>query len=712
MMIRLPKPKSLLSSVFALVLSFTMTACLNSESDQAGLKNKDFIEAQAQQYALDMERYAVQAAHLVTNHASWQTQTFTQGEVIDFAALGGTPDAGSNVNSGLCIKDSDPDTAMLITWFTNQDDDGTVFFNGIGSGISGGLMARMSSHMASDSLAIHENGQLTMLGSSNAQPLDTNCRDFDIPQQSPVLISELAIPDLPDNTITKEDIRVTACAEGQTGHVIEKSTITMLPNGTSSRSAWQESVNSCKDDIQISAMTSAENKVEGFVVGALATQGSSEVVAALNNGLGNIRCNYATTDTIEASTIEDNVVFNRDVYQMDLTNAERIDPHSTRNGAFTDSEHWQIFLRMWYRNQTGQQNNTDNDGFGRQDDVRNNSVGSMMAAYLRYAAINNLPRVVNDYAYERINEYDENTEFDTCGTPEEAIALDAISEVRTRLARVEVSRSPCGGDAGQFSDNINGHWGIAQHTAWDGEAIYNRDVYAHEMDDDLLVQSAENRTQRENWYGESIECSREETFNIECDTVYPGVGGQPGFRATDTTGFNYRRTNTISGWADSENLRPNPQANPLWNETRSSCEWRETDRWRCSAGRLVQNGERNRTHSSNSLGQSLQVSGWNLVQPALCQETRTQSGSCPAGQEGSVTINQRRIYTSNEPGAGSWGGWTETSRNSNCTTPRSDSGGGGDHDHGYDTDGDGVADTRDHSSGGDRVHDGCSSGRC
>lgn len=428
---------------------------------------------------------------------------------------------------------------------------------------------------SSESIAIHKDGQLTRMGTSVTTALDTNCLDFNIPQQSPVLISELAIPDLPDNAIVKEDVRLVPCENGQTGHIIEKSTHTTLPDGTSSRSQWTESVNSCKDDVQIAQISAETNTVNGFVVGALASQGSDQTVTALNLSLANIRCNSArTTEEVENYT-------------------------------------------------------------GADPDPKNNEQNS----------------------------------FDTCGSPEEVSALGNINETRMRLDRIETAFVPCGGEAGQFSDSIDGFIGTATHPVWRGEAVYNREVFVHDKDDDLESVSSEDTTQRENWFGAVIECSRLENFNIDCDTVYPDVSSRPNFRATDTNGFNYNRTNTISGWEDNINLRPNPPANPEWNETSASCAWLETDNWNCNVGSQTQEGERNRTHSSTSLGQTLQISSWNLIRPATCEETRTSTESCASDQTGSITVNERRIYTSNQPGSGSWGAWTVTSTNNNCVTP-------------------------------------------
>lgn len=92
------KFKTLLSTACLCVMSIIVTGCFSSENNQTS-NGEAFIEAQTQSLALDFEQHAIQAAHLITNHASWKTQTFTQGEVIDFAALGGMPTADNSVNA-------------------------------------------------------------------------------------------------------------------------------------------------------------------------------------------------------------------------------------------------------------------------------------------------------------------------------------------------------------------------------------------------------------------------------------------------------------------------------------------------------------------------------------------------------------------------------------------------------------------------------------
>jgi len=180
------------------------------------------------------------------------------------------------------------------------------------------------------------------------------------------------------------------------------------------------------------------------------------------------------------------------------------------------------------------------------------------------------------------------------------------------------------------------------------------------------------------------------------------------YAQTNGLGFNYERNNTISGWRDAVALQPNDQTNPRWNYNSgiSGCEWRQTENWGCSVGTQTQNGEHNRTHTSSTLGQTPVVSDWNLVRPALCEETRSSSVLCPVGQTGTITTNERRIFTSNAPGQGAWADWAITSSPSNCETISNDrDSNNSDSERGFDVDGDGQADFNSYSEARDYAED-------
>jgi hypothetical protein len=227
------------------------------------------------------------------------------------------------------------------------------------------------------------------------------------------------------------------------------------------------------------------------------------------------------------------------------------------------------------------------------------------------------------------------------------------------------------------------------HDIWLGNAVYNREVYLQEATN--IINASTDREEREAWYGSTIECQRQEDLHISCNAGYPSLAGFP---LDDNTGFHYRRNNSISGWADTVNIVPNAPANPNWNfrAAASNCQWRENDTWDCNVGSQgqTQQGQRDRTHAAAALNLSPTVSAWNLIQPALCEDRTTEPGSCPSGHSGSATNHLTRIYTSPEPGVGSWGTWVVTNTDtSGCHDDSGGDDGGGPSYTDYDGDGDG-----------------------
>ncbi|PJF20548.1 MAG: hypothetical protein CUN56_15610, partial [Phototrophicales bacterium] len=188
--------------------------------------------------------------------------------------------------------------------------------------------------------------------------------------------------------------------------------------------------------------------------------------------------------------------------------------------------------------------------------------------------------------------------YSTCGKGTKVIDVANVGETRLTLDRIEKHTTECQGRAGTFEDNVNGFIGTATHPAWTGEVHYSREVYIHEAEN--IINASIDREMRENWKGQSISCDRPEDLNITCATSNPDIAALS-FDLIDGRGFNYRRTNTIRGWADSENLVPNAPANPTWNirAGASGCKWREQDKWGCSVGSdgMTQRGIRERDYT-------------------------------------------------------------------------------------------------------------------
>lgn len=173
--------------------------------------------------------------------------------------------------------------------------------------------------------------------------------------------------------------------------------------------------------------------------------------------------------------------------------------------------------------------------------------------------------------------------FSTCSSSVDVAALQSIGEVYVEVDRVENVTKPCGGTSGNFTDRLSGFIGNATHVAWEGEAKYRREILRHSLDDDLTSVSDDNRKFRERWEGVSLECEREEAMNFTCASVYPQFGSSF-FSVVDNRGFNYRRTNRITDWADKIALTPKEPTDPNWNfrAGQSGCEWLETETWGCN----------------------------------------------------------------------------------------------------------------------------------
>jgi len=136
------------------------------------------------------------------------------------------------------------------------------------------------------------------------------------------------------------------------------------------------------------------------------------------------------------------------------------------------------------------------------------------------------------------NENERHVEFNTCGDQTDIEALEQIGEVRIGLEGMDTYSSACGGTAGNFLENLNGHTGTVTHPIWSGNVTYEREVFTHDMDDNLINASSENRSHVEDWRGQSIECNRAEELFISCATVYPQLSN---YDPINANGFNFRR---------------------------------------------------------------------------------------------------------------------------------------------------------------------------
>jgi len=115
--------KNLRNSVGALAMTLALSACMPSDNASNEMdRSREFTQAQSKLYAQSLQQYASRSQHLLTNTASWQAGTISNGEVIDVAALGA--DLGSAedyVQSGYCVIDpANPTNAMHITWFQSE----------------------------------------------------------------------------------------------------------------------------------------------------------------------------------------------------------------------------------------------------------------------------------------------------------------------------------------------------------------------------------------------------------------------------------------------------------------------------------------------------------------------------------------------------------------------------------------------------------------
>ncbi len=319
--------------------------------------------------------------------------------------------------------------------------------------------------------------------------------------------------------------------------------------------------------------------------------------------------------------------------------------------------------------------------------------------------------------------------FETCGVSVELAALQSLSATALELIEEEIVTKPCGGTPGTFEDSVDGDMGIATYPAWSGEAVYKREVWSYSV---ATTTSAggpgpgcgdcEEIETVEKWTGLSLECSREEVLKIECETRLPVYSDRELYTPVTAGGFIYNRINSVSGWADAENLVPNEPDNPDWTGDSYDCSWRKDLNWDCSAfpelrevstgsaWRLVEvvniigeieagpwtiegtaqcaedttwdcsayptmtelrEGRATKiTEILNPEGET-EVGDWVIEQTAQCSETR--EFTCPAGTVVQTGIQDKILEILNPAGDTSGGTWT-TTRNSSCKDTRTTGG--------------------------------------
>jgi hypothetical protein len=585
-----------------------------STNTDTNLSSAEMMKAQSRQYARSIEQYSLMAADILAANSDWQDGIYAVAgsfSVIDDATFGAiSGNADEIVSSGFCVAaDGDSLKGYQVTWFNSSSDD-EFTLKGVGDNAKAGILSELATRLPESSFGYLSGNQEIEYFGGASMALPAGCDELGIPANSPIVINEIDVPQLPEDSFRKTEYTTAACPNGQVGHVLLSLDVVYFSDGRAlvastgydvsnglppvDNDAWVESEKNCQTQIILSTMSSEAVIVDGVNLNMAAT---GSIGQNLNNNLDRINCRQASI--------------------------KRQEP--------TDDE-------------------LDRPGTG----IAYNNGGAQTQRPPRDA---------------------ENTDYDTCAEEISVADIQNVNDVRLRFLRTEAHTTDCGGAAGTYSDSADGFSGTVTHDIWLGNAVYNREVY--EQIAQNILNANTSREEREQWYGHTIQCQRQEDLNITCNTGYPALASHT---LLDNRGYNYRRNNSINGWADTVNMTPNPPANPSWNFRggASGCQWQEDVTWGCSVGSQgqTQQGERNRTHTAAALNVSPNVSAWNVVQPALCLDRRNQPASCPPGTQGSATTRQERTYTSNSPGNGSWGSWADVSTDtSGCTPIYSGSGG-------------------------------------
>lgn len=703
--------RKLLSSISTLAVVMTTAACMDSDTQ---ISSNEFasetIYAQAKSYANSFEQYAMLSSQLVTNSVSWEAGQYAEAAgLIDISALGG--DLGTSdafVDSGYCITDpADPKEATHVTWFVSQADDQFIM-KGLGNQSKATIMGQLSKSSGSMTLATYiGNGEYIGVDSVTPQQLPADCQFGEITINSPLLITKMDIPQVPEDIVTRTEYTTGACAPNQTGHKLFAATISFKSDGSyvtggteyepgtpypdiSNTSVWTEIDDSCKDPVVTATMETVSATTNGvaFVGGALV--GTAVVGEAVVNNIGQIECKKAAkfeiqTPAEDEDTGEDIVVDTAKTLTEEASKEEDGEFFSFRkNGRDYYGRKKHGKKHVWGFFEGGHKYKFKKDHHGHKKAYKMDWYSK------KYVEDHREIKAFTTDIVEQENELREaavtsgmvtpedtimTDSYSTCGNSELIVDVNTAGDVRVGLDRVEEHTTPCGGSPGTFTDNVNGYNGNVTHPIWDGEATYTREVFSHNATNIQNVSVSREFT--EQWIGQTISCDRVEDLNITCNTSNPDLSS---LSLTDDRGFNYRRTNRIRGWADPVANRPNDPRNPDWNfrAGASGCEWKEYDTWGCNKGSVgqISEGRRDRDYTVASLAGTPSVSGWTTRQNAVCRDEKTENVGCPAGQTGMRIEEHRRHYTSTTPGSGSWSAWSVVSVTDTCR--EENSGGGGD----------------------------------
>lgn len=610
------KYNNFLASISSIAIIVATSACMDSSTKSDNdLSSAEMMKAQSRQYARSIEQYSLMAADILAANSDWQDGVYAFAgsySAIDDATFGAiSGNADEIVSSGFCVAaDGDALKGYQVTWFNSSDDD-EFTLKGVGNNAKGSILGELSTRLPESSFGyLSENQQIEYFGGTS-MALPTGCDQLGIPANSPIVINEIDVPSLPEDSYTKTEYTTMACEAGKVGHYLLSIDVIYYADGRaivastgydasnglppvskniSNNTSWNVEEANCQDQIILSTMTSEAVVVDGLNLSMAAT---GAVGRNLNTSLDRINCRQASIKSEDPS----------------------------------------------------------------QDDLIEQNYGAP-----------------GQIARPQAPREAENTDYDTCAEEFEVADIANAGDVRLNWLRTEAHTTDCGGSAGTFTDSADGFSGTVTHDIWLGDAVYHREVYEQEATN--IINANTSREEREQWYGHSIQCQRQEDLNITCNTGYPALASHT---LLDSRGYNYRRNNSINGWANTVNMTPNDPANPAWNFRggASGCQWQEDVTWGCNVGSQgqTQGGERNRTHTASALNLSPTVSSWNVVQPALCLDRRTQPGNCPAGMDGTAQIRQERTYTSNEPNNGSWGSWADVSTDTSGCFPISSSSG-------------------------------------
>jgi hypothetical protein len=679
-----------------------MESGVNNSSENI---SADMRKAQSIQYARSIEQYSLLSTERLLNSASWQDGTFANVNatgIIDEANFGNLVGAASGFShSGFCVHDDEGALkAKIVTWFESSSDEAFIL-KGVGENAEGAILSELSKRIPEGTYGTYlGQGEIDVSG-RNIDSLPAGCSNFDIPEGSPVIFTTADVPAMPDDAVTRTEFTTTSCENNQVGHIllsldvvtyidgrrkvagtnIDVSNALPTPQAGPNQQIWEVVENLCQTPKVLATMETNIVNVSGL---NLSMAAGNRIGNNINNNLSSIRCREAAAEIQEA-------VFNSDETGQNYNDVNYsyndYGYNSNDDGSYGYVNYGSSSGSGWSGGSGRGSGSGNSGGSGRGNDTHNNGRGNDDNIH----GNNNRD---DDGTTNPGSSPDRDTEtaviddYTTCGLEVDVADIDGAGEVRVVLDRIERETTPCGGASGNFTDSVSGYTGTVSHPAWSGNASYYREVYMHEAQN--IINASVDREMRERWYGDDMNCSRQEDLQVTCNSAYTGRSADT---LLDNRGFNYRRTNRINGWADPANLTPNDPSNPNWNYRAgaSGCQWRQDETWGCNVGTLgqTQQGRRNRTHTVATLGASLNTSSWNVIQPALCGDRRTTSGTCPAGQTGTVTITEGRTYTSNSPGNGGWSAWSEVSRTSNCQASASSNSSASND---IDVDGDGVGD--------------------